>query len=167
MSNTTERTSKNLIFDLGHVIFNYDPQFVDELFERAPDQVFNLMPDGFALLQACRAQKKNDGSPLHKLFVLSNASQRALDIMHIYFPHVLAYFDEIMASAHVGMQKPDIRIYHHFLQTYKLDPTECIFIDDKTANVLSARNAQINGIVYNDPVAVKKQLHDLGVLDFF
>ncbi len=164
MNNAPERSSKNLIFDLGHVIFNYDPQFVDELFEKAPEKVFSLMPDGFEILQACQAQKKADGSPLHKLFVLSNASQRSLDIMQLYFPHVLKHFDAIMASAHVGLQKPDIRIYHHFLQTYNLNPADCIFIDDKQVNVLSARNALINSIVYDNPVTVRKQLQELGVL---
>jgi len=164
MNKSIERPTKNIIFDLGHVIFNYDPQQVDELFEQAPDKVFSLIPEGFTLLQACRAQQKADGSPLHRLFVLSNATHRSLEIMHTYFPHVFRYFDEIMASAHVGMQKPDIRIYHHFLQTYKLDPAHCIFIDDKKANVLSARNAQINSILYDDPVAVQKQLQDWEVL---
>lgn len=157
------RPAKNIIFDLGHVIFHYDPQFVDELFETAPEKVFSVIPAGVEILRSCRAQITPDGSPLHTLFVLSNATDRSFKLMNRLCPEVFSYFDHIMISEHVGMQKPDIRIYQHFLTTHSLDPAECIFIDDKEANVAVARHAGITSILFDNPARVTVELAKLGI----
>lgn len=155
--------SKNIIFDLGHVIFHYDPQFVDELFLTAPEKVFSPILGGIEILQACHAQSNPDGSRRHKLFVLSNASERSFALMNKLSPEVFTYFDHIMISERVGMQKPDIRMYQHFLNTHSLDPADCIFIDDKEANITAAQSLGITSILFDHPELVKNRLKSLHV----
>lgn len=102
---------------------------------------------------------KEKGYPV---YLLSNASVR----QHEYWPRVPAskFFDGLMVSADVGMVKPELEIYRHFLSTFSLKPEECVFIDDSPQNVEAACHVGIHGFVFNDDVhAFRKWLIELGV----
>ena len=43
--------------------------------------------------------------------------------------------------------KPEPEIYRCLLDTYMLNPRECIFLDDKEANIAGANACGIDGIV--------------------
>ncbi len=81
-----------------------------------------------------------------KIFVLSNAC----NTFHDYFPRFKeeAFFDGVMVSSDVHMIKPERRIYELFLDTYRLIPEECLFIDDREENVAGAEETDINGFVF-------------------
>lgn len=81
-----------------------------------------------------------------RIYVLSNASSS----FYRYFPRFssLDYFDGIVVSCDIHIIKPDIRIYQHLLEKYKLRPEECFFIDDLKANVEGAEKAGIRGAVF-------------------
>lgn len=83
----------------------------------------------------------------YKLFILSNAHKSFYE----YFPRAidLNIFDGAVVSADIHIVKPDIRIYEHLLKTYKLNPAECLFIDDRADNVEGAKAAGINAIQFN------------------
>jgi len=155
---------KNIVFDLGHVIFDYDLEVVSHLINTDPANAFNILEPGLEILQKCHAQHDAAGNRLHKLFVLSNATHTSFGVMSEQFPHVLNLFDGIMTSAHAGMSKPDARIYYHFLQTHNLQAKDCIFIDDKEVNVLAARAAGMYGIVCKDFAHVEYELKKLHVI---
>lgn len=155
---------KNIIFDLGHVIFDYDPAIVRDLIKTAPEKTFNIIESGLQLLKKCHAQIDSNGKRRHKLFVLSNATHNSFQVMTNYFPQIFELFDEVMTSAHVGMSKPDARIYYHFLQTHQLNPTDCIFIDDKEPNVLAARAVGMHGILCDNFDNVEQELQQLEVI---
>lgn len=80
------------------------------------------------------------------IYVLSNASSS----FYRYFPRFAPfdYFDGIVVSCDVHIIKPDIRIYQHLLKKYNLRADECFFIDDLEANIEGARNAGIDGAVF-------------------
>jgi FMN phosphatase YigB (HAD superfamily) len=158
-------TPKNIVFDLGHVIFDYDPAHARDLLKTDPAKTFNIIEAGLQLLQKCRAQLDTNGNRRHKLFVLSNATPNSYQVMTEYFPHIFELFDEVMTSAHVGMSKPDARIYHHFLQTHKLTASDCIFIDDKEPNVLAARAAGMHGILCKNFDTVEQELKKLQIIE--
>lgn len=94
-------------------------------------------------LDFCRYVKDNG----YRIYVLSNAD----NTFHDYFPRFAPeeYFDGVMVSSNVHMIKPELRIYEHFLKTYRLKPEECLFIDDREENVAGAKKAGINGYVFN------------------
>ena len=80
------------------------------------------------------------------IYVLSNACSS----FYNYFPRFaeISYFDGVMVSSDVHMIKPEKRIYEHFLQTYKLNPEECLFIDDRPENIEGAEQVNINGYIF-------------------
>lgn len=90
------------------------------------------------------------------IYVLSNACSS----FHDYFPRFASedYFDGVMVSSDVHMIKPEKRIYEHFLNTYKLLPEECLFIDDREENIEGAGKAGISGYVFSGNFAEIKHL---------
>ncbi len=80
------------------------------------------------------------------IYVLSNASSS----FYRYFPRFAPfdYFDGIVVSCDIHIIKPDIRIYQHLLKKYNLRADECFFIDDLEANIEGAKNAGIDGAVF-------------------
>lgn len=81
-------------------------------------------------------------------FVLSNACNR----FYGYFPRFydLNSFDGVVVSSDIKMIKPDPEVYQYLLQTYCLLPSECLFLDDMEENILAARTAGMEGIVFQD-----------------
>lgn len=80
------------------------------------------------------------------IYVLSNASNR----FYKYFPKSfdMDMFDGIVVSCDVHMLKPDIEIYKTLLDMYKLNPKECLFVDDRIENVEGAISAGMNSTVF-------------------
>ncbi|MBA3954360.1 HAD-IA family hydrolase [Candidatus Dependentiae bacterium] len=54
--------------------------------------------------------------------------------------------DNIILSGIIGYTKPDPRAFEYMIITYKLDPHNCIFIDDQLENIKSAQACSMNGI---------------------
>lgn len=80
------------------------------------------------------------------LYVLSNACNN----FYNYFPRFaeISYFDGVMVSSDIHMIKPERRIYEHFLETYQLQATECLFIDDRPENINGAKEVGISGHIF-------------------
>ena len=77
------------------------------------------------------------------------------------------YFDVFFSSCFVGYWKPDPEIYQLALSVVQRDPAECVFIDDRAANVEAARQLGICGIQFRSPEQLIGDLRTLRVsLDF-
>jgi putative hydrolase of the HAD superfamily len=48
-------------------------------------------------------------------------------------------FEEVVDSSHVGMRKPERRIYELTCERMEIEPAEAVFIDDNADNVAAAR----------------------------
>lgn len=86
----------------------------------------------------CRYAKKRG----YKLYLLSNASKRIYDYFESFLP--FDFFDGYVISCDVHIVKPDKKIYQLLLDKYNLIADECLFIDDREDNVLSAQKLKIN-----------------------
>lgn len=182
---------KNIIFDMGNVLLDFDPeaavrrlpveptaqQFIKELLFASPEWVAfdrgDLTEEAVLQQLSARAPAELRGTlkeclhtwhetmvPLpgakdflrelkekgYRLFVLSNASKQ----FWTYFPREIdvSLFDGVVVSCDVHLLKPDARIYRHLLDTYSLDPNECLFIDDRADNVRGAEQVGIKGLVF-------------------
>ena len=82
----------------------------------------------------------------YKLYILSNMTRHFIKIAH-RFP-VLTEFDGIVYSAPIKFIKPQSEIYNYILNKYNLNPTECLFIDDKKENLDSASRFGIKTFHY-------------------
>ena len=57
--------------------------------------------------------------------------------------------DRIFVSSKIGMRKPDINIYKYVLEKIKKEPEECVFIDDREANLIAPKNLGIKTILFH------------------
>lgn len=98
----------------------------------------------------------------YRTYILSNAP---LEIpLFLENKNLTQYFDGKIISAEEKVAKPDKKIYNILLDRYDLNPEESVFLDDKLENVQVAREANINGIVY-DYTKHEEMLKELDKLD--
>ena len=54
--------------------------------------------------------------------------------------------------------------YKRALETFRLNPQECLFIDDATLNIAGAGRVGIKGIVFHeDSEELRKKMKDMGI----
>lgn len=87
-------------------------------------------------IEKCKEQGKG-------IYLLSNAP----DTAHLYVNKVpgIEYFDEIVISSDIKMEKPYAGIFNYVCDRYGLVPEECLFIDDVQKNVDGARAVGMQG----------------------
>lgn len=98
----------------------------------------------------------------YRIYLLSNASIA----QHRYWPliSVSRYMDGEMISCDVKVVKPMWEIYHLFTDRFSLNPEECLFIDDATANVAAAIACGWQGIVFHgDADELRVKMRNMGV----
>jgi len=103
---------------------------------------------------------RTDLKPWYGVGILSNAS-RAEVIGQIFTPEQEDMFDGILLSRHLGLLKPDTRMYDAIATKLNVLPEECVFVDDQERHVEGARNAGMQGLVYTDVPTLRKQLEEL------
>ena len=84
-----------------------------------------------------------------KLYLLSNFNLR---LRTEPYP-ILSEFDALVISGEINKVKPDRAIYDYLLATYALNPEECIFIDDNSANIAMAESLGITGYLFDGDAA--------------
>ena len=168
---------KNIIFDLGNVIINYNQDkiinnftidedekiFIKEKIFKSPE--WKLLDLGQITNNVAieEIQKRNDikynkliniflhewykTQPINKdiveiakklkernynIYVLSNMAKETYE----YFKNIdfFKVCNGIVISSHENVKKPDERIFNTLLTRYKLNPKECLFIDDDDTN---------------------------------
>src|ERR1700752_3115363 len=65
---------------------------------------------------------------------IGSASGRSL-----YIADVMVLFDHVIESAKIGLRKPDPQIYQMMVETLKVDPKNCVYLDDLGVNLKPAR----------------------------
>ncbi len=100
---------------------------------------------GLKLVKRLAAMTKPDGSPRHTLYILSNWDADSYPIVYKNHPELFDFFDKqnIFISGHIQKVKPQISSIKHVIDTCQLNPTACVFIDDRIENCYIARKAGI------------------------
>jgi putative hydrolase of the HAD superfamily len=57
----------------------------------------------------------------------------------LYVAEVMVLFDHVIESAKIGLRKPDPRIYQLMVETLKVEPKTCVYLDDLGVNLKPAR----------------------------
>lgn len=57
----------------------------------------------------------------------------------LYIAEVMVLFDHVIESAKIGLRKPDPRIYQLMVETLKVGPKKCVYLDDLGVNLKPAR----------------------------
>ena len=96
----------------------------------------------------------------YDIYLLTNFSKEG----YAYISNKFDFFTKAkgtVVSSHIKLAKPDPKIYKHLLQTYNLNPDECVFIDDSVANINAANELGIHGIVFRDVERLRKDFNSI------
>ena len=136
------------------------PEFAEELRMFRPRWIETLggpIEENVALLRRLRAS----GKPV---YALSNFARETFALAERHHDF-LSEFDERVISGHVGVVKPDQRIYEILFERVGRRPNELLFIDDSTANVRAAEALGMPAIHFTPGVDLEKELVARGALD--
>ncbi len=78
-------------------------------------------------------------SEKYSLVVIANQSVRLFDRLHAF--GIFPLFTEIVASAAVGLQKPDPRIFEYALDLVRCEPADAVMIGDRLDNDIEPAKA--------------------------
>lgn len=70
---------------------------------------------------------------------------------------LFSFFDGLVFSGALHIVKPGCQIFEHLLNTYNLNPNECVFVDDRQINIDGAEKAGIKGILFDGDVKALRQ----------
>jgi len=129
-------------------------QNLNKFFAAVPTY-FEPIPEGVEILRAVQAQGYNT-------YVLSNMMEEGYNKLSTF--DFAKTFQGAIYSYQVKAVKPDADIYHILFDTYKLNPAECIFIDDMDVNIQGARAVGMDGIVCDDHKNVWNGLRERGII---
>lgn len=95
----------------------------------------DLRPEMVEALKRIKAQFKTG-------CITNNLPANAIGSMtgrSLYVAEVMVLFDHVIESAKIGLRKPDPRIYQLMVETLKVDPKHCVYLDDLGVNLKPAR----------------------------
>jgi 2-haloacid dehalogenase len=129
---------------------------IEAFHRRWPEMLAGEIPGTVEVLADLRAEGV-------RLFALSNWSADTFPVARERFDF-LAWFDGIVISGEVGVNKPDRRIFEHLLEQFGIEPEATLFIDDSSANVDAAIALGFRAIRFTDATALRIELVRLGLL---
>lgn len=96
------------------------------------------------------------------LYGLTNWSAETFPVARERF-EFLNWFEGIIVSGEIGMIKPDPPIFHHLIETFDIEPSRSVFIDDSAPNVTTARQLGFHGIRFENPEQLRAELERHGI----
>jgi 2-haloacid dehalogenase len=135
------------------------PEFADELRlfrERWIETIGGPIEENVALLRRLKAA----GRPVH---ALSNFAAETFALVEAQY-EFLGQFGTRVISGHVGVVKPDPRIYEILFQRVGRGPGELLFIDDSAANVHASEALGMPAIHFRPGVDLEEELAARGAL---
>ena len=126
------------------VVGVHDQQLADtfclEALGRIPTKG-NLVPGAIELLEYLR--------PKYRMYILSNGFKE-LQSRKMQTAGIDKYFDAVILSEDIGVNKPDRRLYEHALGTTSSKPEESLMIGDMfDTDIVGAANSGIDSIYFN------------------
>lgn len=76
---------------------------------------------------------------------------------------ISTYLSWTFCSCVIGKMKPDLNFYLEVLRQLKVDPGNCIFIDDRTRNVEAAVEVGITGLHFKNANLLRNDLSQMGI----
>jgi len=96
------------------------------------------------------------------LFALTNWSHETFPVAWSRYAF-LRLFQGIVVSGKEKQIKPGRAIYRTLLDRYNLEPSECLFIDDSKANVVTALEMGIQALWFESAEQLRTQLSELEI----
>lgn len=91
-----------------------------------------------------------------KLYGLTNWCSKVHTTIRQF--EIFKLLDGYVISSEEKVIKPEPDIYHRLFDRYGLNPSECLFTDDREENILGGRNVGMEGIVFVDARQYESEL---------
>lgn len=82
----------------------------------------------------------------YNIYILSNYSQELFEC-HTNGADFWPCIDGCLVSYEVKCLKPEPKIYHELLNRFNLNPSECLFFDDRSENIEGGKKVGIDGVI--------------------
>ncbi len=99
----------------------------------------------------------------YKLAVLNNGMSITIPYFKSGYPFK-DYFEVFVNSAEANLAKPSPDIYHLVCNRLKVQPSECVFIDDSRINIEAAIKLQMVGILWRGYSSLLNNLKTSNIL---
>ena len=99
----------------------------------------------------------------YRLYGLSNWSSKVYETMRNY-SEIFSLLHGRVLSCEEHLLKPEPEIYRRALDRWGLNAEECVFVDDKQANIDGCEAVGIKGIRFVDCPTLRHELHLLNIL---
>lgn len=129
----------------------------DRFFDRFPDTIQHKIDGSWAILNELKASGQ-------RVFGLTNWGAETWPVAKRVHPELNAAFEDVVVSGDEKLIKPDLRIYKTLTDRNKLQPENCLFIDDSPKNVEGAQAAGWQALHFVGADALRKSLAELGML---
>jgi 2-haloacid dehalogenase len=131
-------------------------ELIEAFHRRWPEMLGGEIPGTLDVLAELRAAGV-------RLLALSNWSAEMFPVALERFDF-LAWFEGIVISGDVGVNKPDRRIFEHLAERFGIEPASAVFVDDSVANIDAATDLGFRAIKFTDAAALRQALVQLGLL---
>ena len=99
----------------------------------------------------------------YRLLALTNWSAETFPIAQKRYKF-LGWFEGIVVSGVEQCIKPEPQIYQILFERYKLNPVDCLFIDDNEKNVTGSISAGMPALHFENPAQLRQELVSRGIL---
>ena len=125
-----------------------------EEFTEIWSNIFTEIPEMIELFQSIRTK--------YQTYLASNTDPIHFPYVFIKYPW-LKLFTGYALSYELKARKPEKEFFQHALAKFRLQPKECVYIDDIQENVVSARSIGISSVQYISPEQAINNLKELGI----
>jgi HAD superfamily hydrolase (TIGR01509 family) len=101
-----------------------------------------------------------DLKPSYKIALLSNASTTQV-FDEIFTKQQRVLFDSVTFSHHVGLTKPDNRMYEAAAERLGVTVGDCLFVDDQERHTAGAQAAGMRALVYTNVANLRSEITSL------
>jgi 2-haloacid dehalogenase len=131
-------------------------KLVDAWFERYEEMLGGEIPGTVDILRELRSRSV-------PICALSNWPAETFPIAVNRF-ECLSWFNGVLLSGQVKVLKPDPRIFEIFLNTFRIEPSRAIYIDDTSENFEMAVKLGLRAVMFRDPAGLRMELTRIGLL---
>ena len=128
---------------------------LQEFYDRQLDVMTVEMPGMRDLITRLKAKG-------YRLYGLTNWSDAVYDVIEKF--DILQMLDDRLISSEELLIKPDVAIYDRLCEKFGLIKEECLFTDDKQANIDGAKAAGLQAVLFTDAQTFEEDLKRYGVI---
>ncbi|KFZ17033.1 hypothetical protein V502_04793 [Pseudogymnoascus sp. VKM F-4520 (FW-2644)] len=128
---------KALVFDLGGVLLDWDPQSVKAI--RQPSCLFSVM------IGVETSIIKESLDQAQKYLTVNEHFEI---VQNLDLPWSM--FSSVFASGNVGMRKPDLCFFEHVINKIGFHPSQVVMVDGQAENLCAAQSLGIYGLLVDE-----------------